>query len=214
MSTSQHAELQPALAPKTRTPRASTARKRDEIIRAATEVFGNKGYFNGTLADIADQVGLTHAGILHHFGSKENLLLEVLKRRDDSDVWDFEDHVMPIGPETFEHLVYTAVLNSQRPGIVQVFAVLSAESVTDDHPAKTHFQERYEWLRGALVQAFQVMYGEPTPAQAEAIKNSSASILAAMDGLQLQWLLAPEAIDLGAMTDFAVKSLVEAVRRA
>src|SRR5690606_10969704 len=56
--------------------RPATALKRTEILKAAIETFGAKGSTNGTLADIAEQVGMTHAGVLHHFGSKQNLLLE------------------------------------------------------------------------------------------------------------------------------------------
>ena len=71
-----------------RTPRArpETLVKRAEILRAATATFGAKGYNNGPLTEIADQVGMTHAGILHHFGSKDQLLVEVLKFRDTSDL--------------------------------------------------------------------------------------------------------------------------------
>ena len=58
--------------------RPETERKRTEILKAAIEIFGAKGSANGTLADIAEQVGMTHAGVLHHFGSKQKLLLEVL----------------------------------------------------------------------------------------------------------------------------------------
>ncbi|MGO1317248.1 MAG: TetR/AcrR family transcriptional regulator [Cellulomonadaceae bacterium] len=193
-----------------RSPRASTARKRREILKAATEVFGNKGYSNGTLADIAEQVGMTHAGVLHHFGSKERLLLEVLDWRDNADVEGVEGGALPIGAQTFEHLIRTAVANSQRAGIVQVFTVLSAESVTDEHPAKDYFQDRYVFLRDALHRAFAQAYGEPTAERAEAIDAACASILAVMDGLQLQWLLAPESIDLGATTEFAIRALVAA----
>lgn len=194
-----------------RAPRAATARKRQEILRAATDVFGNKGYSNGTLADIAEQVGMTHAGVLHHFGSKDRLLLEVLDWRDNADVEGIEGGALPIGAETFEHLVRTAVANSTRAGIVQVFTVLAGESVTDGHPAKDYFQDRYAFLRDALHRAFAQAYGEPPTAERkETIDAACASILAVMDGLQLQWLLAPDAIDLGPMTEFAIRALVAA----
>lgn len=201
----------PAVTSGARNPRASTARKRIEILRAATDVFGNKGYSNGTLAEIAEQVGITHAGVLHHFGSKERLLLEVLDWRDNADVEGLEGGVLPIGAETFEHLIRTAIANSSRMGIVQVFTVLSAESVTDSHPAKEYFQQRYEFLRDALHRAFTAVYGEPAADQVAAIDAACASILAVMDGLQLQWLLDPESIDLGEMTEFAIRSIVAAV---
>ena len=155
---------------------------------------------------------MTHAGVLHHFGSKERLLLEVLDWRDNADVEGLEGGVLPIGIDTFEHLIRTAVANSQRAGIVQVFSVLSGDSVTDGHPAKEYFQHRYSFLRDALDRAFTVAFGEPPTEKKQAIDAACASILAVMDGLQLQWLLAPDAIDLGAMTEFAIEAMVDAVR--
>ncbi|NTW38886.1 MAG: helix-turn-helix transcriptional regulator, partial [Cellulomonadaceae bacterium] len=55
--------------------RPATAERRRDILEAALEIFGAKGYNKGPLAEIAEQVGMTHAGILHHFGSKDELLL-------------------------------------------------------------------------------------------------------------------------------------------
>ena len=82
--------------------------KRTEILKAAVDIFGTKGSVNGTLADVAEQVGMTHAGILHHFGSKQNLLLEMLAYRDQADVQDLDEKHIPGGPELFLHLVRTA----------------------------------------------------------------------------------------------------------
>jgi len=82
----------PAAAPprRARQPRQATADRRAEILRAAARTFGSKGYKNGSLAEVAEQVGITHAGVLHHFGSKEQLLVEVLEYRDKEDVRDLE----------------------------------------------------------------------------------------------------------------------------
>ena len=134
--------------------RATTLVKRTEIPHAATATFGARGFNNGPLTEIADQVGMTHAGILHHFGSKDQLLLEVLKLRDAEDVADLEGAHIPEGVELFRHLVRTAFANEARPGIVQAYAVLSAESVTDDHPGRPYFEERYRTLRREIVDAF------------------------------------------------------------
>src|SRR5665647_3423140 len=71
---------------RSRRPRAETALRREAILQAAMVTFGAKGYYNGSLVEVADQVGMTHAGVLHHFGSKDQLLLEVLEYRDRTDV--------------------------------------------------------------------------------------------------------------------------------
>ena len=168
--------------------RPATREKREQILKAAVEIFGNKGSTNGTLADVAEQVGITHAGVLHHFGSKQKLLLEVLAYRDQADVADLAEKHIPDGPELFLHLVRTAFANEKRPGIVQAYTVLSSESVTDDHPGRESFEDRYPTLRREVTATFGVM-----------------------DGLQLQWLLHPGVVSLGAASEFAIRAIVNGV---
>lgn len=191
--------------------RPATRRKRAEILDAAIDIFGNKGYANGTLADIAERVEMTHAGVLHHFGSKQNLLLEMLTYRDQTDLAELDERHMPDGAELFVHLVRTALLNSQRAGVVQVYTVLSAEAVTDDHPARPFFDERYTTLRRMVAGAFHLLCEQEGIGEPATIGAASASILAVMDGLQLQWLLHPEAIELAETSEFAIRAIVNAV---
>lgn len=193
--------------------RPETERKRTEILRAALDIFGAKGSTNGTLSDIAERVGMTHAGVLHHFGSKQRLLVEVLEFRDMDDVADLAEHHIPGGPALFVHLVGTALRNSMRPGIVQAYSVLSAESVTDDHPAREYFERRYAILRGDVVDAFRTLCAQEGVEDLATVDKGATSILAVMDGLQLQWLLDPTAVDLAATTEFAIQSIVNAVLR-
>lgn len=191
--------------------RPGTAARKTEILRAALDVFGSKGYANGTLIDIADQVGMTHAGILHHFGSKDQLLVEVLKYRDLSDVEDLEEQHIPDGVELFRHLVRTAFANAQRAGIVQAFVVLSGESVTEGHPAREFFDRRYTTLRGEATHAFEVMCAERGIDAPDTVAHAASSILALMDGLQIQWLLDPTNVDLANATAFGIEAIVSAV---
>src|SRR5690606_631980 len=188
------------------TPRTRAAQhKRIEILKAAVEIFGSKGSTNGTLADVAEQVGLTHAGVLHHFGSKQKLLLEVLAYRDQADVEDLAEKHIPGGLELFLHLVRTAYANAHRPGIVQAYTVLSlrpvrtayanahrpgivqaytvlsSESVTDGHPGREYFEDRYTTLRREVTDAFAELCAAEGVADADAIAAASASILAVMD---------------------------------
>ncbi|MGV8847758.1 TetR/AcrR family transcriptional regulator [Tessaracoccus sp.] len=191
--------------------RPQTLRRRRDILRAATQVFGSKGYTNGTLGDIADLVGMTHAGILHHFGTKDHLLLEVLTYRDETDVEDLAERHIPGGSEFFRHLVRTAFANAQRAGIVQSFSVLSGESVTDGHPAAQYFADRYATLRGEAQRAFRVMCAENGIAEPDTIEHASAAILAVMDGLQVQWLHNSTDVRLGEATEFAIEAIVSSV---
>ncbi|MFJ4223841.1 TetR/AcrR family transcriptional regulator [Microbacterium sp. NPDC089695] len=191
--------------------RPATREKREQILKAAVEIFGNKGSTNGTLADVAEQVGITHAGVLHHFGSKQKLLLEVLAYRDQADVQNLAEKHIPGGPELFLHLVRTAIANVSRPGIVQAYTVLSSESVTDNHPGREYFEERYTTLRREVTEAFHELCAQEGVVEPDTVAMAAAGILAVMDGLQLQWLLHREVFDLGEASEFAIRAIVNGV---
>lgn len=194
--------------------RPETLARRNDILDAAVEVFGSKGFSGGTLADIADQVGMTHAGILHHFGSKDQLLIEMLAHRDKTDVAGLAGAHIPDGVELFRHLVRTAMRNAQRAGVVQAYVVLSAESVTDGHPGRDYFLERYRTLRTEVSDAFHALCAERGVSETGSVAEASAAILAVMDGLQVQWLLDPDEVDLARSTEFAIEAIVTAVLQA
>ncbi|GIG40848.1 TetR family transcriptional regulator [Cellulomonas phragmiteti] len=176
-------------------------------MRAAARTFAAKGYRTGSLADVAEQVGITHAGVLHHFGSKEQLLVAVLQQRDDDGVRDLEGQHIPGGLELFRHLVRTVRANAQRPGIVQGYTVLVGESVTQGHPAREWVTRRFEVLRGEVADAVQEM-GPHVPR--DAALRAAQAVIGVMDGLQVQWLLEPDAVDLPDATAFAIEAVLAA----
>jgi len=188
--------------------------RRQEILEAAMAVFAVRGYRNASLAEIADRVGMTHAGVLHHFASKEQLLVEVLEYRDSSDVRDLEGHQAPTGLELLAHLIRTAATNAQRPGIVQSYSVLSAEAVTEDHPAQEWFRSRYAGLRQMVSEAIVEGLGPDCAPTEPELSAATAAIIAMMDGLQVQWLLEPTAIDMPGSVRLVIDVLLEHWRRA
>ncbi len=210
---------------RTRRPRKGTAARREEILRAAMRVFGSKGYHQGSLAEVAEQVGITHAGVLHHFGSKNQLLIEVLEFRDVVDVEHLEGKHIPGGLDLFRHLVTTARMNAERPGIVQAYTVLTGESVTDQHPARDWAARRFAGLRGDITSALDTVIAERREAglltpeddvelDPVALDRAASTIIAVMDGLQTQWLLDPEAVDLAGATAFAIEAILSSTLAA
>src|SRR6187402_3052279 len=67
----------------TRGPYAKGKAKRAEILDVALEVIARDGYTSATVKHLADAVGLSQNGLLHYFGSKDALFLEILKHRDE-----------------------------------------------------------------------------------------------------------------------------------
>lgn len=56
---------------------------REQLLESATKLFAAKGFYGASLANIADELGLTKQALLHHFGRKEKLYGEVLSRLSD-----------------------------------------------------------------------------------------------------------------------------------
>lgn len=185
--------------------------RRKEILDAAMQVFGESGYANGSLATIAERVGMTHAGVLHHFGSKEQLLIALLEYRDDADVAELEGQHAPRGAALLDHLIDTAALNARRPGIVQTYTVLLGESVTDNHPARAFFAGRFEGLRSMIAAAV----GEATnrPSEDPDVIDAASVIIATMDGLQTQWLLSDRSLNMRRGVQLTITSILDRLRR-
>ncbi|MFG3338131.1 TetR/AcrR family transcriptional regulator [Streptomyces tendae] len=200
----------PPRAKRPRTPRSPEAKQRQrEILQIASDTFAARGYNNASLAEIAEQAGLTQAGVLHYFRSKALLLTSVLELRDQTDIEQLGP-TRPEGLEFLRHLVDTALRNAEREGIVRLYTVLSAESVTDSHPAQDYFRDRYTGLRSFVADALRQACDLPEDRTEESDAAANA-IIAVMDGLQVQWLLDPEAVNMAASTDLVVTSLLAAL---
>ncbi|WP_256979485.1 TetR/AcrR family transcriptional regulator [Streptomyces sp. NRRL B-24085] len=193
-----------------RVPRSAEAQRRQQdILRIAMDTFAARGYNNASLAEIADRVGLTQAGVLHYFRSKSLLLTSVLELRDETDIEQLGAQ-RPTGLRFLRHLVDTAYRNAEREGIVKLYAVLSAESVTDDHPAQGYFRDRYAGLRAFVSEAMTEACGLGEADEAR-VRHAANAVIAVMDGLQTQWLLAPDAVDMAASTELVIESLLAAL---
>lgn len=57
----------------------TAATGREEILAAATDLFGEAGFDAVSIAAIARRAGTSKANVFHHFGSKEGLYLEVMR---------------------------------------------------------------------------------------------------------------------------------------
>ncbi|MDX3641859.1 TetR/AcrR family transcriptional regulator [Streptomyces sp. MB09-02B] len=173
----------------------------------AVDTFAARGYNNASLQEIADRAGVTQAGVLHYFRSKAQLLTSVLDLRDATDIEQLGPD-RPRGLAFLRHLVDTVRRNTEREGIVRLYAVLSAESVTENHPAQDYFRDRYAGLRTFVTEALAEACerGETHPDLD--LEDAANAIIAVMDGLQIQWLLAPDSVDMAASTDRVINALL------
>lgn len=182
--------------------------RKQEILDSALVAFGHKGFYKASLADVASAAGITAAGLLHHFKTKEALLVELLHQRDLVDLQEATGGEYPHGRAMLQHLVDTMARNMTRMVTTQMYAVLSAEGVTDAHPARQWFLERYEDLRTLIARSLSDAGADGEIAADIDPEVAAAAIVAVMDGIQIQWLYDPEAVDMAEITARVVNALV------
>ena len=176
---------------------AKTRERRQEILDAAVEVFSAAGFHKGSLRDVADKVGLSQADLLHHFPSKEQLLQAVLTRRDDDARARLSvGEPPPVGVDLLRALVNLAAYNASTPDLVELHVILSAEGTCADHPIHDYLVARstevLDLVRGAFLHA--EAHGQLQPGVDCA--SAARTLLALMDGLQVQWLMHRDDVDM------------------
>ncbi|MFE7272574.1 TetR/AcrR family transcriptional regulator [Streptomyces sp. NPDC057623] len=174
-------------------PYAAADERRRLIIDSAIGHFAQWGYHNSSLPKIAADVGISPAGLLHHFGTKRELLMAVLQARTEHAMETFYEGMgEPDGLDAVEMLRRMAAqteFNVTQPGLVQMYAVLSAEAANPEHPAHAYFQQRYETILGRVERTLR--YGIAAGLLREDVDCAATAreILAMSDGFQVQWAL-------------------------
>lgn len=168
------------------------------------EVFGRRGYRQGSLKDVADAVGLSVQGVLHHFPTKQRLLMATLDHR--TTLRSARMAAIREADGVVAVMRYLLADNLANPGLMRLIVTVSAEATDPDHPAHDYFVQRYRVVHDDLRSAF----------AAERVRgrgpdldpDAAASLLVAIaDGLQLQRLLRPD-LDLLAEFDTLTSTLV------
>lgn len=162
--------------------------RRRAIVEAAIQHFAREGYRGTGIAAIAEAAGVTTGGLLHHFGSKEGLLVEVLRERDREALASFGTFDEGTIEQDFDRWVDVALWNEDRSVLAALYTVLLAESLDADHPAHEYMRERNTAVRSMLRTSLQhaVERGE---LRADVDVNRKADeIHAFMEGAQMTWL--------------------------
>lgn len=186
---------------------AKTPARRQEILAAAIEVFAAAGFHKGSLRDVADRAGLSQAGLLHHFPSKNQLIQAVLTWRDDQSRERFAGRES--GLDNLRALGDLVEYNQTKtPELVELYTILSGEATAADHPVHEYFTRRYAWVldyvRGSFDAAAQA--GQLRPGVDSA--SAARALVALMDGLQIQWLYDRDAFDMAVEVRGFLQSLL------
>jgi AcrR family transcriptional regulator len=161
--------------------------RRKAIVDAAIAHFAREGYRGTGIAAIAEAAGVTTGGLLHHFGSKEGLLVEVLRERDRQAVRAFADAGATVA-EYFDRWVDVATWNEDRVDLAMLYTVLHAEALDPEHPAHDYMQERNEQvlalMRGALQRGIDTgeLRGDID------VKRKADEIVSFIEGAHVMWM--------------------------
>jgi AcrR family transcriptional regulator len=160
--------------------------RKQRILEVAQRLVARNGWRNTTLAQIAGEAGVTPAGLLHHFESKEQLLHAVLDARDLDD-----DIHADRGGDLIGEIVQVADRFTRAPELIGTFTVLLAENILPDAPLHDRMLARHR-------SATQIVADLIRRGQADgrfrtdidpAVK--AIEILAFVHGMETTWLLDP-----------------------
>ena len=161
--------------------------RRQEILDRAIEVFRERGADGTSLRRIAEELGISHGALLHYFSSREELLVAVYEHAEHR-----RDLAKPGAERSVEVMANAALANLEVPGLVQLYSTLVATSLEAEvGPAKEYFTARFERVRGSLEQKLRQDQAEGLVRDDIDPARTAALIVAASDGLQIQWLLEP-----------------------
>ncbi|MBX4949713.1 TetR/AcrR family transcriptional regulator [Rhizobium binae] len=181
--------------------------RRAEILAAAMRRFAEDGYQNAAIGDIARDVGLSLPGLLHHFPTKVDLLLAILAKRD-LDSADFIGHYRADLSGLLEGMVEIFRRNAGMTEVIRAFAILNAESLMKDHPAKAWFLDRATEMQQHIAATFERAAAEGAIDAGIDAKAMAAELIAVMDGLQMLWLRDPDRFDMvGGLEAYVIRLL-------
>jgi len=176
--------------------------RRQEILDRAIEVFRERGADGTSLRRIAQAIGVSHGALLHYFSSREELLVAVYQHAEHHRDLDKGDRSHE---RSVDVMANAALANLEVPGLVQLYSTLVATALeVEAGPAKEYFTARFERVRDSLEQQLRedqaagIVRGDVDPAR------TAALIVAASDGLQIQWLLEPSIALQETLETFAV----------
>jgi AcrR family transcriptional regulator len=173
--------------------------RRQQILDAAVELFGEKGYRGSGLAALAERVGMTATGLLYYFGTKERLLLEVVAERDRVDA--AEDL-------TLANLRHMGRHNVETSELTRLYAVLSAESFDPEDPLHHFFVDRYQTARDLVGQVLLNELQAGRIREDTDIEQMAHEIIGVLMGLETQWLTDPDHVDLAQRIETYIDRLI------
>lgn len=174
---------------------SKTEGRRQLVIDAAMKVFAEAGFEGSTIRTIAREANMAHTSVLRLFETKIKLYEAVLADRERQVRDDFDREGTP-AIEMLRNLVLLAGRNQSNRGLTELYSMMSAEASSPEHPAHEYFVAHYRGIRVRLTRLFTELQAQELLGTSIEPHQLAASTIAHFDGIQLQWLIEPEAVDL------------------
>lgn len=158
------------------------------ILSAALSIITENGSRRLSLSAIADAAGLSKAGLLHHYGTKADLLHAVLDVRDEVDRYP-GCHSDAVGTELLDRLVNDVRQWAARPRTIGVFTTLLVDNLNEADPLHERLVERARTVQVAFAKALEAGKRTGTIDPAVPVDRVAAAIIAFLNGLETYWLL-------------------------
>jgi AcrR family transcriptional regulator len=161
--------------------------RRAAIVDAAVALFSTHGFRGTSVAAVAERAGVTDAGVLYHFKTKDELLLAVLAHFDEGYERAVNEVLALGGLEALKLIALWGHEMEASADLTALYVVLSAEHLRDESPVRAYFAARYARLLERNATLFQeaIERGELRPDLDPAAEASA--LLAHLDGIRLQW---------------------------
>lgn len=175
-----------------RGPYAKSAVRRDAIVTAALSEFAVHG-FRGSLDDVARRAGVTRAMLAYYYPAKGALFAAVLKQRDDLTCALFPfDEEEPM--ESLRTAVRRVEYDLSMPGVIALHLTTSVD-VLVDHPIREYHVARHAAVVRRLTGTLEACRDRGLLIPNIEPARASRAIIALIEGLQIQWLAAPDRVD-------------------
>ena len=161
--------------------------RKQRILAVAERLLARNGWRNTSLAQIAKEAGVTPAGLLHHFESKEQLLNAVLDARDADD----DAHADRSTGDLVTEIRRVAERFDRAPELIGTFTVLLVENISPDAPLHDRLLARYRDavdIVADIIRRGQCDGRYRTEVDAAA---KATEIIAFVTGMETTWLLDP-----------------------
>lgn len=154
------------------------------IIAVAQQLLVRNGWRSTTLEQIARGAGISPAGLLHHFESKEQLLYAVL---DDRDAYD--DVNADTQGDIPEQVGRTANRFHGAPDLIGMFAIVLVENLDPDAPLRERLLGRYRASVDMIADG--IRHGQQEGRYRTDVdpRVKAREILAFITGMEMSWLL-------------------------